>query len=298
MNTITTTNTELVTSSAAEEARKLRDELIGQAQACMVVKDQPSQLAATETLRSLRDFYKTIVNGKDAAKAPVLKIEREIDSLFHDLADEVKSEGERLGAILGSYDIEQKRLAEVARQEAAREERRIREEAAAKERAEAERQEKLAAQARAEVARQQAAIKAEADAKAARARTEAGRERAAKGAEAAALRLAEQAKQDAIEAEAKAQREAKARFEEEARKVAETRSAAVAIAAKKPKGTATREDIKFEVLDIAALYEAAPYLVTLSPNNQGIKAALGNLRPDQSLPGIKWWKEASTITRG
>ncbi len=110
--------------------------------------------------------------------------------------------------------------------------------------------------------------------------------------------MAEQAKKDAAEAEVKADREAKARFEEEARRVAETRAAAVALTAAKPKDTATREEIKFEVLDITELYEAAPFMVTLAPNNAAIKAALKGMRADQSLPGIKWWKEAVTITRG
>ncbi len=165
MNTIVLTNAELVTSSAADEARKLRDELLNQAEHCKVVMDGPTQFAATNTLRELRNFFKMIEGGRETAKAPILKIGREIDALAAELNSQIEAQGKRLGAILGSYDIEQKRIAEVARQEAAREERRIREEAAAKERAETERQEKLAAQARAEVARQQAVIKAEADAK-------------------------------------------------------------------------------------------------------------------------------------
>lgn len=297
MNTITTTNTQLVTATAADEARKLRDELLTRAKDCPLITSPETQAQGTNLLRELRNFYKMIEIGREAAKAPVLQIGRDIDALAQELYGQVEAEGKRLSAVLGSYDIEQKRIAEQKRQEAAREELRIRREAEAKERAEQERQEKLTAQARAEVARQQALIAKEAEEKAARARTEAGRERAAKEAELRAAQLAEKARQDAIEAAAKADREAKARFEEEARKVAEARQAAVP-AVVKPKDTATSEKIVFEITDITALYEAAPYMVTLSPNNAAIKSALKGMADNQSMPGVKWWKEASTITRG
>lgn len=65
----------------------------------------------------------------------------------------------------------------------------------------------------------------------------------------------------------------------------------------KPTGIATRSDIKFTVEDIQALYDAAPTLVILSPNNPAIKAVLKQ-NPNKTLPGVKHWVEQSSIVRG
>ena len=56
-------------------------------------------------------------------------------------------------------------------------------------------------------------------------------------------------------------------------------------------------DGAFEILDIVALYEAAPYLVKMEPNVVALKAALRQLKPDQHLPGVKHWMEAKTHVR-
>jgi hypothetical protein len=50
-------------------------------------------------------------------------------------------------------------------------------------------------------------------------------------------------------------------------------------------------------MDIVALYEAAPYLVTLTPNNAALKSALKGLQKGQSLPGVKHWEEAAVTVR-
>lgn len=297
MNSIIINNAHLVTSSAADEARKLRDELLASAKGHALVVDSVTQNAATETLRSLRNFYKFVETGRETAKAPILRMGREIDALAAELAGQIKTEGERLSSILGTYDLEQKRIAEEKRQEAWLEEQRIRREAEAKERAEAIRQEKLAEQARAEVHRQQQQIIKEAEEKAARARTEAGRERAAKEAELRKLALEEQAKQEQAERERKAALAQEARDTEETRRVAQNRAEAAAIAVAKPEGTATRRTPKFIVEDAVKLYEAAPFLVTLTPNVAAITAAIKGLTGQQTIPGVKHWWEASTITR-
>lgn len=103
-----------------------------------------------------------------------------------------------------------------------------------------------------------------------------------------------------IEADERQQRaaaDADKRREEAGQEMVAARIAGNQIVAQKPAGVATREEVVFEVTDVVALYEAAPYLVTLEPNKAAIKSALKNLRPDQSLPGIKWWKEAKTHVR-
>lgn len=62
-------------------------------------------------------------------------------------------------------------------------------------------------------------------------------------------------------------------------------------------GTATRENVCFEITDIVALYEAAPAFVILSPNNAAIKAALKAVPKGKSLPGVRHWTEAKAIIR-
>ena len=80
-------------------------------------------------------------------------------------------------------------------------------------------------------------------------------------------------------------------------KIIETRVAAAQAIPAKPAGLATREEICFEVTDALALYEAAPYLVTLTPNNAAIKGALKGLTGEQRLPGVRHWREQKAIVR-
>ncbi len=76
--------------------------------------------------------------------------------------------------------------------------------------------------------------------------------------------------------------------------VAEGRQAIVATAAPRIAGTGVREDWKFEVTDIRALYQAHPELVILEPNNAAIRAIV---KHNRQIPGLRIWKEASTIIR-
>jgi len=81
------------------------------------------------------------------------------------------------------------------------------------------------------------------------------------------------------------------------KEIVDTRVSAAAVMPAKPAGLSTREEICFEVLDLVALYEAAPYLVSLTPNNSAIKAALKGLTGEQKLPGVRHWKEQKAIVR-
>lgn len=126
-------------------------------------------------------------------------------------------------------------------------------------------------------------------------REAAERERAAQ-AEAAKL----QAQADSKTAEKlrqKAEAEAKAREERLARDIAATRESAVATVAPKLDGISGRKKYAYEVTDLVALYEAMPALVKLSPNDAAIKGHLKQLRPDQTLPGLKWWIEHGVAVR-
>jgi len=297
VKTITLTGFDLVTSTAAEEARNNRDALLVRAGRCNLVTDPTAQESATNLLRELRQFSKTIEAGREEAKAPVIELGRNIDALARELSQQVEAEGKRLSTILGAYEIEQRRIAREKQEEAEREARRIRMEAFEKEEAERKRLAAIEREKQAELERQQAAIRAEADAKAARARTDAGRERAAEEARKEAERLQANAALEKERREQQARAEQEARDAEATRLQLEAKQTAVATMPVKQAGTSTREKICFEVENIVALYEAAPYLVNLTPNVAALNSALKGLHGDQKLPGVRHWKEAATITR-
>jgi len=117
-------------------------------------------------------------------------------------------------------------------------------------------------------------------AKEARARSEAGKAKAAEEAEAARI----QAEKDRQAREMEANHRA-------------AQAARVVPVVAKPTGIAARSDVKFEVTDIVALYEANAAFVILSPNNAALKAALKQLPEGQSLPGVRHWREASVSVR-
>jgi hypothetical protein len=76
--------------------------------------------------------------------------------------------------------------------------------------------------------------------------------------------------------------------------VAEGRQALAATTAPRITGTGVREDWKYEVTDIQALHQAHPELVVLQPNNAAIRAIV---KHNQHIPGLRIWKEATTIIR-
>jgi len=300
MNTtaaIILTGAELIKSSSAEVARQNRDKLLALAKDCRPVVDLETQTEATDALRALREFSKFIEGSREEAKAPVLRIGREIDALAYDLKANVDTEAKRLSQLLGAYDTEQKRIALIKQQEAAAEERRIRIEAMRAEQEEKERLAKIEREREAALLAKQREIQEAADAKVLQARTDAGRERAAKEAKEQAERLEAEAAREEHEAALRAEREAAEREAQAARDAAAVREAAIAAAPVKQAGTATSTKPKFEVTDIVALYEAAPYLVRLEPNNAAIMSAIRGMRDGQKLPGVKHWFESTTITR-
>jgi gas vesicle protein len=129
-------------------------------------------------------------------------------------------------------------------------------------------------------------------------------------------RKAEEARRRAAEEEARIRREAERRQREAERNAADAQQAAehaaaiqqvaverivqarqeaeAQVALSRPAGATVRETWCFEVTDIQALYQAAPYLVTLSPNAAAIRAAIKQPQ-NQQLPGLRVWKEARSI---
>jgi hypothetical protein len=81
-----------------------------------------------------------------------------------------------------------------------------------------------------------------------------------------------------------------------AAKIVEAKQAIVSTVAPKAAGTAVRENVCFEVSDIAALYAARPELVTLEPNGAAIRA-ICKANPKLQLPGLRHWTEAKTFIR-
>lgn len=77
--------------------------------------------------------------------------------------------------------------------------------------------------------------------------------------------------------------------------VAEVR-AQVGQAAPKIAGVATRNEVKFDITDAAALYAVRPELFTLTPNAAQIKSLL-KAAPNIQLPGLQHWTEAQTVVR-
>ncbi len=73
------------------------------------------------------------------------------------------------------------------------------------------------------------------------------------------------------------------------------KAATAAVITPRLAGVSTRSEICFEVTDLTVLYKAFPMLVTLTPNNQAIKACLKS--SPGGLPGVRHWTEDRAIVR-
>jgi hypothetical protein len=270
MNTnalITITGAESTQVSALPAAIAKRDELLAIAKKGQRIASPESGVRATNLLRDLKSFEKAINDSHATAKAPVLELGRKIDQLKKDLTTEIVAEAKRIGLLIGEFNAEQERQAAAARAAAEAEARRIREEA--------DRQAREARE------------KAEADARAA----------AAKAAqETDALKRA-QAERAAADARLRAEQEAAtAKAKADAQLAAQALVVASAQVAT-PSGVSTRNDIDFEVTDIAALYAINPSLVTLTVKRAELKAALKSLPEGATLSGVRHWPVSSAIVR-
>lgn len=308
-----------ITRTAAER----RDELLARVKAAPDVTNQETATLAADLLRELKGFSRVIEASRADVKAPVLDLAKRIDEMARTLTADVDALARVIGSNLAAWQAEQNRIAERLKREAWEREEAIRREAEAKERAaqekvrqEAEvarrREEEARRQAEAAQAREQAAKLAlqRAEEQAAAAKTKKQREAAeaarmaANAAETSAREAQEKAANEQRQAEM-AEHERQQRLESEARaREEQTTNAIVAArvevaqaAPAKQAGIATQMEVKFEVEDIVALYEAQPAFVLLSPNNAAIKAALKNLRNDQKIPGVRHWREAKSIVR-
>jgi multidrug efflux pump subunit AcrA (membrane-fusion protein) len=266
---ITITGAESTQVSALPAAIAKRDELLAIAAKGKRIASPESCQRATGLLRDLKMFEKAINDAHATAKAPVLELGRKIDALKKDLLNEVTTEAARIGRLIGDYETEQAKIRREEEARAAAEAKRLREEAEAKERA-----------AREEAARKEAAARAAA-------------EKAAAEGDVLAKAQAERA---AADARAKAEQEAAVAKAQAEAQIAAQRAAVVA-QAPKPAGVSTREDVDFEVTDMAALYAANPSLVTLTVKRTELKAALKALPEGATLPGVRHWKTSQAVVR-
>lgn len=246
-------------------AKERRDQLIARATQGKTISNALSAEAAAAILRELKEFTRAVEESRKAVKEGPLTLCREIDTLADNLTKQIEGEALRIAQLLGTWQREQKRIADEAMRKAREAEEKLIREAEEKAREEAKK------------------VQAERDALIAQAT-------AANTAKKAA------AIEERIQAlNAQAEEASGAHVAEVERKIVETRVAVAGKMPPTPAGIATREETKFEITDIVKLYEAAPFLVTLTPNTAAIKSAIKGLTAGQSLPGVRHWKEARAI---
>jgi len=320
--------------SATVAAIRERDELLKHSRQTLGVASAEAAQSAVALMKDMTAFSRTIEATRETVKRPLIEAGRKIDAVAKSLVTDVEAESKRIGGLLAGYQAAQKKIEEDNRRRAFEEQQRIIREAEERERK--IREEREAARRALNDARNDAVHKLDltvppaehladmtdeqfdahlvavvsarnareaAEAAAAKAKTDTARlaaeermreQRAAEEQrQREAAERSEQQRKDREAAEAKAEMERLNQDALAAAKVAELPTAPPT----KLTGIATGSDLKFEVEDITALYEAAPYLVKLEPNTAAIKAALKQLGKDQRLPGVRHWREAKTVIR-
>lgn len=319
---------------ATAAAMQARDELLGRSRITLGVGSAEAAQSAVALMKEMTAFSRTIEATRETVKRPLLEAGRKIDAVAKSLVTDVDAEAKRLGGLLAGYQAAQKKIEEDNRRRAFEEQQRIIREAEERERK--IREDREAARRALNDARNAAVHKidptvppaehladmteeqfsahlvAVGEARKAREKAESA---AAKAKTDTARLAAEERLREQRAAEEQRQREAAERAEQHRkdREAAEEEAEmdrlnqdalAAAKVAELPTapptkltGIATGSDLKFEVEDITALYEAAPYLVKLEPNTAAIKAALKQLGKDQRLPGVRHWREAKTVIR-
>jgi len=225
---------------------------------------------ATDALRDVKRLLKQVEDGRKLAKAPALDLGRKIDAAAEEFCQPLIVEEKRLTGLLTSYQAEQQRIAREAEQKRQAELQRQQEEER-KRQAEIDRQAREAEQARLAAER---------------------REREATDAEARA-RAQEAAKKamDEIAAlAAKKEKEAASAKLEQA-ELMRTPSPA----APKAAGTAVANPWVFEVTDIKALHAARPELVDLVVRRNDIITRIR--QGEREIPGLRIYQDTRVTVR-
>ncbi len=286
---IVTTGLQAATITNSPDALLERDNLLYAASHQVSVANASDAESAARVLKEIKKFTRTIEDARVEVKAPIIDLGKKVDDHAKDLTAKLNAEATRIGNELAAWQLEQNRIAEQLKREAWEKEQALKREAQEREQAAAREAQRIADEAAAAARKEQEELAA----KAARARTEEGRQKALAEAEKARVAAEARAEQARKEAEEQAQQ----RHEATVVAVVETRVAVAAAAPAKQAGVATSRVPKFEVTDIAKLYEACPFMVKLTPNDAVILSAIKGLTPDQHIPGIKHWFEVKSIVR-
>ena len=114
--------------TAADAAKARRDELLTLAGTVTTITDRLDADDATNTLRQLTEFSKSIEEQRKAAKAPVLELAGRIDTLAKEITSTVTTEATRIGRVLGEFEAAERKKADEERLKAQAEAARITEE--------------------------------------------------------------------------------------------------------------------------------------------------------------------------
>lgn len=250
---------EALVSPTAEEQKRI---IVEASRRVLAVTDPDSCDIAQARIKALATLRIAVEKSRNEVKAPVLELGRRIDGIAKDFAAEVVAEEGRLTGLVNEYAREQQRIAREAAARAEAERQRIqREEHAA--RMEAMRKEQEAERQRMEAERQ----KHEAEMAALR---------ATRAADAQAEADARRKEQEAAQAQREAAARADAARADAERAAADARAQELATraAVAPPMPNGVKEEIDFEVEDIAAFAAAFPQLVTITPKRADILSAL------------------------
>ena len=87
------------------EAEQMKIEALMSSKGIETVDDGFEATIAAEAQSALRHLVKGIEESRKLAKAPVLEVGRQIDSVAKDYIEEVKAEEERIAKLLGAFQI-------------------------------------------------------------------------------------------------------------------------------------------------------------------------------------------------
>lgn len=109
----------VIISPEAHEAKRVALSIAG---ACTEVTDINSQAAASQAQSALKNLIKQVEASHAEIKAPVLKIEREIDGVKNTFISELTAEERRLSLLVGAYQEAQMQRKRQAEEDARRKE--------------------------------------------------------------------------------------------------------------------------------------------------------------------------------
>lgn len=125
MNALILHNAGAVAIEVEPAAVKKKETLLADAASIAVVSDAFTQEMAASTLRDLKGMLKVVEDSRQAVKAPVLDLGKQIDAKAKDFVEQITIEANRIQSLLTKFTIEQRRLAEEAERQRQAELRRI-----------------------------------------------------------------------------------------------------------------------------------------------------------------------------